>query len=537
MKRNGLYLAAGAGLVAMVLGTAPAWAQTAPSLGAAQSFAVLSGTTVTNTGSSIITGDLGVSPGSAVTGFPPGLVVSGTIHAADATSLAAENSVTTAYNDLASQACTQDLTGQDLGGLTLTPGVYCFNAAAAMTGTLTLNGQGNANAVFIFRIGSTLTTASGASVVLINGGSSCNIFWQVGSSATLGTSSTIQGNILALTSITATTGARVVGRTLARNGAVTLDTNTINPACAVGPVVCPTIALAPATLPTGRIGIAYSQTITATGGTAPYSFALTSGALPAGLTLTAAGLLSGTPTTLGASTFTIRGTDANGCFAQITYTVVIAAATCPVITLAPPTLPVGRLGVAYSQQITATGGTGPYAFTVLNGTLPAGLTLTPGGLLSGTPTTLGSTTVTIQGADANACPGVATYAIVIAPVSCPLITLAPATLPAGRLGAPYLQQLTATGGTGPYVFTVVAGALPPGLSLSSAGLLLGSPTALGTSTFTVQATDGTGCPGVITYTITIQAAVPTLPEAFVALLGLLLTAAGYFALRRQPRAD
>ena len=231
---DGGLMGAGAGSVNFwasrqiaVYGASPASAQTAPSLGAAQSFAVLGGSTVTNTGASVITGDLGVSPGTAVTGFPPGLVMSGTIHGADAAALAAQDAVTTAYNSLVGQACTQDLTGQDLGGQTLTAGVYCFSSSAQLTGTLTLNAQGNANAVFIFKMGSTLTTASASSVVLTNGGSAGNVFWQVGSSATLGTTTSFAGNILALTSITVTTGARVTGRTLARNGAVTLDTNAV----------------------------------------------------------------------------------------------------------------------------------------------------------------------------------------------------------------------------------------------------------------------------------------------------------------------
>ena len=210
---------------------------TAPSLGSAASFAVLGCSTVTNTGSSTITGDFGVSPGSAYSGFPPGLVVSGAIHAADATAAAAQTSVTTAYNSLESQACTQDLTGQDLGGKTLTAGVYCFSTSAQLTGTLTLNAQGNAGAVFIFKIGSTLTTASGSSVVVINSGSVCNVFWQVGSSATLGTTTSFAGNILALSSITLNTGANVTARTLARNGAVTLDSNNVSvSSCAGGPV-------------------------------------------------------------------------------------------------------------------------------------------------------------------------------------------------------------------------------------------------------------------------------------------------------------
>ena len=176
---------------------------------------------------------MGVSPGSAVTGFPPGLIVGGTIHAADAAALDAQNSVTTAYNALASQPCTRDLTGQDLGGLTLTPGVYCFSSSAQLTGTLTLNAEGNSNATFIFKIGSTITTASGSSVVVINGGPLCNVFWQVGSSATIGTGTSFLGNILALASITMNTGATLTGRALARNGAVTLQSNAINPTCAV----------------------------------------------------------------------------------------------------------------------------------------------------------------------------------------------------------------------------------------------------------------------------------------------------------------
>jgi hypothetical protein len=241
-SRGSLILVATATLLGVPI---PVAAQTAPSLGTAQSYAVLGGSTVTNTGPSVIGGDLGLSPGTAVTGFPPGTVVGGAIHAADAAALSAQNSLTTAYNSAAGQACTQDLTGQDLGGKTLTPGVYCFSTSAAVTGTLTLNAQGSAASVFIFKIGSTLTTASGSSVVMTNGGSQCNVFWQVGSSATIGTSTSFAGNILALTSISLTTSAKVVGRALARNGAVTLDTNNVTPStCSVaptGPTPVPTL--------------------------------------------------------------------------------------------------------------------------------------------------------------------------------------------------------------------------------------------------------------------------------------------------------
>jgi cysteine-rich repeat protein len=201
----------------------------AQELGTANSFAVLGGSTVTNTGSSIISGNLGVSPGFAITGFPPGTVVPpGTIHAADAVAGQAQEDLTIAYDDLAGMACNFDLTGQDLGGMLLTPGVYCFSSSAGLTGTLTLDAEGVGDALFVFQIGSTITTASNSAVLLINGGQACNVFWQVGSSATLGTDTAFVGNILALTSITLTTGADVSGRALARNGAVTMDTNHVS---------------------------------------------------------------------------------------------------------------------------------------------------------------------------------------------------------------------------------------------------------------------------------------------------------------------
>lgn len=196
-------------------------------LGTADAFAVLGGSTVTNTGPSLITGDLGVSPGSAVTGFPPG-IVNGVMHVADAVAVQAQSDVTTAYNALAGMAPTMDLTGQDLGGLTLTPGVYFFASSAQLTGTLQLNGLGDPDALFVFQIGSTLTTASNSLVMPINSADGCDVYWQVGSSATLGTTTDFLGNILALASITMNTSATITdGRALARNGAVTMDTNVI----------------------------------------------------------------------------------------------------------------------------------------------------------------------------------------------------------------------------------------------------------------------------------------------------------------------
>ena len=199
MKRRSIGLLAIIGMAMFLFVASPASAQI--SLGTSQSFAVLGGSTVTNTGASVITGNVGVSPGSSVTGFPPGLVAGGSIHAADAVAAQAQSDLTTAYNAAAGTPCGVDLTGQDLGSVgTLTPGVYCFTSSAALTGTLTLNFLGNPNALFLFKIGSTLTTASGSSVVLTNTGGATrptNLFWQVGSSATLGTGSSFAGNILA----------------------------------------------------------------------------------------------------------------------------------------------------------------------------------------------------------------------------------------------------------------------------------------------------------------------------------------------------
>lgn len=198
----------------------------APILGTAEDFAVLAGSTVTNTGASTVTGDLGVSPGSSVTGFPPG-TITGTTHAGDATAAQAQIDLTVAYNNLVARPVTQDLTGQNLGGLTLGPGVYSFSSSAQLTGTLTLDGEGDANSTWVFQIGSTLTTASASVVDIINSGDAANVFWQVGSSATLGTTTDFKGNILAQASITLTTGATMEGRALARTGAVTLDTNDV----------------------------------------------------------------------------------------------------------------------------------------------------------------------------------------------------------------------------------------------------------------------------------------------------------------------
>ena len=201
-------------------------AQAAPvGLGTADAFSVLGGSTVTNTGPSTLNGDLGVSPGTAITGFPPG-TINGAVHANDGVAQQAQADVTTAYNDAAGRGSTATVSA-DLAGQTLIPGVYTSATSLGLSGDLVLDAQGDASAVFVFQAGSSLTTGSGSRVRLIGGAQACNVFWQVGSSATIGTSTAFTGNILALTSISLTNGATLDGRSLARNGAVTLDTNTV----------------------------------------------------------------------------------------------------------------------------------------------------------------------------------------------------------------------------------------------------------------------------------------------------------------------
>ena len=199
-------------------------AATDPGLASAGNFAVLAGTTVTNTGPSWVSGLLGVAPGSAVTGFPtPG--ASGVVHLGDSVATTAESDLTAAYTNASLQACpgTNNFSNVNLGGQNLVPGVYCQTTAPTLTGTLTLTGSG----VYIFQIGSTLVTAPGARVILLGGAQPCQVFWQVSSSATIATSTRFVGNIMALTSIGMQTGATLLGRAEARNGAVTLDTNRI----------------------------------------------------------------------------------------------------------------------------------------------------------------------------------------------------------------------------------------------------------------------------------------------------------------------
>ncbi len=252
-------------VAAVFLGAWPmaALAATQPRLGTSANFAVLAGSTVTNTGPTVINGGLGLSPGSAVTGFPPGVATSQ--HKTDAVARQAKTDLVTAYNDLASWGATRSMTGLDLGGKTLTPGVYRFSSSAQLTGTLTLKGNG----IYIFQMGSTLTTAGNSRVLVTGGAQACGVFWKVGSSATLGSGSRMVGTVVAVTSITMVTGASLLpGRALARNGAVTLDSNLISkPVGGCGAISSATAATAaPRAVTTNTTG---SGTLAQTGGGRP----------------------------------------------------------------------------------------------------------------------------------------------------------------------------------------------------------------------------------------------------------------------------
>jgi hypothetical protein len=331
MKCISVSLTASAALTAVLFWPPAAFAQTPPDVGAAQSFAVLGGSAVTAAGTgTVIVGDVGVSPGTSLTGFPAGATVVPPFatHVNDGPAIAAQTATTALYIALATTGGATPIV-PELGGRTITPGVYSFSSTANIASgtTLTLSGSG----IYIFQVGSGLTANVLSAVVLQNGATACNIFWQVTSAATLN-GVTFAGTVVAQAAVNLGVGASLIGRALTTSaGAVTMaGANTIG-GCAAAPVGCPAIAINPPTVPDGTTGSPYSQQFTGSGGTAPYVFTLVGGTLPAGLTLTAGGLLAGTPTTPGVSTFTVRATDANGCFAERPYTMTINAAV--------PTLP------------------------------------------------------------------------------------------------------------------------------------------------------------------------------------------------------
>ncbi|MFD6515138.1 ice-binding family protein [Rhodococcus sp. NPDC060176] len=287
------------GLLVLPAGTAGAEA-TAVGLGTAEPFAVLAGAGITNTGPTTLGGDIGTYPTPTITGVSD-LTITGTNHGGDAVSQGAKPDVLTAYNTLAGQGPTQP-TGADLTGRTLVSGVYNSGSSIALSGTVTLDAQGDPDAVFVFQAGSTLITSSSSTVALINGTQACNVFWQVGSSAILGTNSVFRGNLLALTDITATTEATVEGRLLAINGAVTLDTNTVTvPTCAPPVTTTTPTATTTTTVPpdttTTTTTVPPELTTTTTTAVPPEATTTTTTAVPPEATTTTVGTPVGTVTT------------------------------------------------------------------------------------------------------------------------------------------------------------------------------------------------------------------------------------------------
>ncbi|PHV48495.1 hypothetical protein CSQ91_13395, partial [Janthinobacterium sp. BJB301] len=276
----------------------------------------------------------------------------------------------------------------------------------------------------------------------------------------------------------------------------------------------PSVSLTPATLPNATAEAAYTATLAATGGTAPYTYSVTSGTLPVGLSLNAAtGVLSGTTNVAGSFPVSIKvadsSTGAGAPFsASNSYTLIVVA---PVISVTPGSLAAPKVATAYSQQLSASGGVAPYAYTVSAGSLPAGLTLSSSGLLSGTPTAGGNFTVTVQAADAHQFTGTQSYTLV---VSSATVSLTPATLPNPTAEAVYTTTLTAAGGTAPYTFSVSSGTLPAGLSLNAAtGVLSGTTNVAGSFPFSIKVTDsstGTGAPFSATNSYTVPVGAPTI---------------------------
>jgi ice-binding like protein len=252
-KRAGLVAFGATAIVAMAAIPTVADASSV-NLASTSPFVALAGSTVTNTGPSVLNGDLGVAPGTSLVGFGRPAVVNGATHDNDAVANQAQADLTTAYNVAAGQpvAPANDLTGTDLGNRTLSAGAYRYTSSAQLTGALTLDAQGDPNAQFVFEINSALTTAPASSVVLVNGASPCNVFWQVGSSATLDTTTSFQGNLMALTDISLNNGATVIGRLLARNGQLSLINNVLDGSrCGTGTdASSPPVATPPANAPT-----------------------------------------------------------------------------------------------------------------------------------------------------------------------------------------------------------------------------------------------------------------------------------------------
>jgi hypothetical protein len=501
------------GFAALLCGPLRALTPSAPPLGNAASFAVLGGSAVNNSGTTVVTGNLGVSPGSTITGFSDGDVKLGNTFKNDALAKAAHNDAGVAYTQLGNGTC-KDLSSP-LSSLSepLPPDIYCVSPPARLTGALTLDANNIPGAVWIFRITGTLTTDPDSSVLAINGAQPGNVFWQVSGSATLGAGSAFVGNLIAHDNIILNSRANTFGRLLALTGTVTLNSDIVT-LCST----CNAINLDPPALPDGTVAKPYDPiVIRATGGSDPYTFKVISGTLPPGIDLTPkGGVLSGTPTDPGTFKFTVAATDSQGCSGKREYTIVIP---CP-LALPPTTLPDAKACVQYDQPITAICGSGSYKYT--SSDLPLGLMLTPetatsSATLSGSVAIPGSYMFTITAEDS------VTHSVVsrmyMLTVNCNVM-VSPTRLPAATACVSYCQTFTASCGTPTYTFSLSPGTLPAGWSFTPEGKLCVTPTTPGRFTFTVTATDRLGCSASRTYTVPVSSgpiaiSPPTLPNGIV----------------------
>jgi len=451
-----------------------------PAFGPAASFAVLA-STVTSSGSTVVTGNLG---GNTIHGFPPGVVLLGAplhdIH--DPLRDAAA-----AYEDLQTRTCDGSLQGHFLA-----PHVYCSTSPFTLEGTLTLDAHNDPNAVWIFQMCAGFRAAPGSAVRVINGGWEGNVFWQVNGQALIGEGVAFIGNILASKGITFNTGASLSGRALVVDGAVTLSGNNVSLCCKQIVVFNPVTTSA-------TVNVEFSETFTSS--VKPVTFSLESGTLPVGFELAANGTLSGKTSQLGMFPITVRATDAAHCTGTSATYVLTVSPVCAPITITNPANDRGVAGVSFSETFMQMGAVKPYIFTASN--LPTGLKIEADGTLHGVPMQTGVFAIVVAVTGANNCSFVSPI-IYILTIDCQPITVIVPTNTTGTAGVPFSEQFGQTGAIGPATFTLASGPLPPGLTLSPQGLLSGTTNQTGCVTITVMVTDGNCCTGTSQYKLCIN---------------------------------